>query len=149
VDGDVWGAMAIMHYKGLFLGGAYNASYSDRGEAVTDGFGGGPYYTSLDEATIAAISESGASLGRSQTNNAEAFRIGAGYEFTDSTLEGLVFELVYGELYNDTGKIKEKDVVVTYDITDRWYGEAIYTNYDSSCSNNTFDRALVRIDYSF
>jgi len=149
VDGDVLGVMAIMHYRGAFLGGAYNASYSERGEAVTDGFGGGPYYTSLDEATIVAISESAASLSTSQTNNAEAFRIGVGYEFDNNTLEGLVFELVYGELYNDTGKIKEKDVIVTYDITDRWYGEAIYTNYDSSCSNNTFDRALVRIDYSF
>jgi len=149
VDGDVFGLMTIIHYKGAFLGGAYNASYSDAQKYVTNGFGGGPYYTSLDEATISAISEAAATSGSTTANNAEAFRIGAGYNFDNSTFEGLVFELVYGELYNDTGKIKEKDVIVTYDITDRWYGEAIYTNYDSSCSNNTFDRALVRIDYSF
>jgi len=149
VDGDVLGAMAIMHYKGAFFGGAYNASYSDKGEAVTDGFGGGPYYTSLDEATISAISESAASLGTSQTNNAEAFRIGAGYEFDNNALKGLVFELVYGELYTQNVKIKEKDVVLTYDITDKWYGEFIYTNYDSSYNHDTFNRALVRIDYSF
>ena len=149
MDGDVLGAMAIMHYKGAFLAGAYNAAYSDEGKFVTNGFGGGPYYTSLDEATISAISEGAATSGRVGTNNAEAFRVGAGYEFKESTIEGLVFELVYGELYNDNGKIKEKDIIVTYEITDKWYGEAVYTNYVSSCNHNTFDRALVRIDYSF
>ena len=150
VDGDVFGAMAIMHYKGAFLGGAYNASYSDAGKFVTDGFGGGPYYTSLDEATIAAISEGAATSGNPATDNdAQAFRVGAGYEFENIGAQGLVFELVYGELYNDHGKIKEKDVVLTYDITDRWYGEAVYSNYESSCNNNTFDRGIVRIDYSF
>ena len=150
VDGNIFGAMAIMHYKGAFLGGAYNASYSDAGKYVTNGFGGGPYYTSLDEATISAVSEGAATLGSATAkNNAKAFRIGTGYEFENSGAKGLVLELVYGELYNDKGKITEKDAILTYEITDRWYGEAIYTNYDSSCNNNTFDRTLVRIDYSF
>jgi len=150
VDGNVLGAMAIMHYKGAFVGGAYNASYSDEGKYVTNGFGGGPYYTSLDEATISAISEGAATSGKPASNNdAEAFRIGAGYEFENIGADGLVLELVYGELYNDNGEIKEKDAILTYEIGERWYAEAIYTNYESSCNNNTFDRALVRIDYSF
>ena len=55
VDGEVLGVMAIMHYNGAFLAGAYNASFSDDGKYVSNGFGGGPYYTSLDEATISAI----------------------------------------------------------------------------------------------
>ena len=150
VDGNVLGAMAIMHYNGAFLGGAYNISYSDEGKYVTNGFGGGPYYTSLDEATISAISEGAATSGIvTSDNNAEAFRIGTGYEFKNSLLDGLVVELVYGELYNDNGKIKEKDVILTYELGERWYAEAIYTDYSSSCDNNTFDRALVRLDYNF
>ena len=150
VDGSVLGAMAIMHYKGAFLGGAYNISYSDEGKYVTNGFGGGPYYTSLDEATISAISEGAATSGNSaQDNNAEAFRIGGGYEFENIGLDGLVVELVYGELYNEHGKIKEKDAILTYEVSDRWYVEATYTDYRSSCDNNTFDRALVRVDYNF
>ncbi|MEN8302666.1 MAG: OprD family outer membrane porin [Campylobacterota bacterium] len=150
VDGNVLGAMAIMHYRGAFLGGAYNISYSDEGKYVTNGFGGGPYYTSLDEATISAISEGAGTSGiPASDNNAEAFRIGGGYEFKNAGLDGLVLELVYGELYNDNGKIKEKDAIVTYELGDRWYAEAIYTNYQSSRDNNTFDRALVRVDYSF
>ena len=148
VDGNVLGAMAIMHYKGAFLGGAYNISYSDEGKYVTNGFGGGPYYTSLDEATISAISEGASGLSASN-NNAEAFRIGGGYEFENIGLDGLVVELVYGELYNDNGKIKEKDAILTYEVGERWYLEAIFTNYWSSCDNNTFDRALVRLDYNF
>ncbi|MEA2091106.1 MAG: OprD family outer membrane porin, partial [Campylobacterota bacterium] len=150
VDGNVLGTMAILHYKGSFIGGAYNLAQSDEGNYVTNGFGGGPYYTSLDEATISAISEGAATSGISASNNnAEAFRIGTGYEFENISLDGLVLELVYGELYNDNGRITEKDAIVTYDITDRWYLEATYTNYESSCTNNTFDRALVRLDYTF
>ncbi len=150
VDGEVLGAMAIAHYKGLFFGGAYNASYSDEGKYVTNGFGGGPYYTSLDEATISAISEGAATSGVPATkNDAQAYRIGAGYEFENAGIDGLVLELVYGKLYNDNGDIKEKDAILTYELGERWYAEAVYSKYESSCDNNTFDRVLIRIDYSF
>ncbi len=150
VDGNVLGVMAIIHYNGAFIGGAYNASFSDEGKYVTNGFGGGPYYTSLDEATISAISEGGATSGNPvDDNNAEAFRIGLGYEFTQTFLDGFTFEAVYGELSNENGSIDEKDAIMTYEIGDRWYAEAIYTKYSSSCDNNTFNRALVRVDYSF
>jgi|GEM_PF-429054 len=152
VDGNVLGAMAIMHYNGAFFGGAYNISYSDAYKYITDGFGGGPYYTSLDEATLAAISEGAATSGKSaKGNNAQAFRVGGGYEFENLGLglDGLVVELVYGEFSNDHGKITEKDVILTYEISERLYAEAVYTDYRSSCNNNTFDRALVRVDYNF
>ena len=150
IDGDVYGAMAILHYNGAFLGAAYNVSYSDSGKYITNGFGGGPYYTSLDEATISSISESFALSGISSSKNkAEAFRIGTGYEFKGLSLDGLVVEFVYGELYNDVGRIKEKDAIVTYEFSDTWKLEAIYTDYESSCEKNTFERTLVRLDYSF
>ncbi len=150
VDGKVFGAMGIINYGGAFLGAAYNASYSDEGKYVTNGFGGGPYYTSLDEATISVISEVAATSGKpASDNDAQAYRVGAGYEFEKLGADGLVLELVYGKLYNDNGDIKEKDAILTYEMGERWYAEAIYTNYESSCDNNTFDRALVRVDYSF
>ena len=142
VDGDVFGAMSILHYNGAFIGGAYNIAIVDDGEYITDGFGGGPYYTSLDEATISAISQSA-------KINAQAYRVAGGYEFTQKYLDGGVIELVYGKFYNDCGHIIEKDAIFTYDITDRLYLEAIYTKFSSSCNNNTFDRTLVRLDYSF
>ena len=150
VDGDVYGLMSILHYNGAFLGAAYNIAFSDGGKYITNGFGGGPYYTSLDEATIASISESFALSGiESSKNKAQSFRIGAGYEFKDSFFDGLVIEFVYGELYNDVGRIKEKDAVLTYEFAQNWNLEAVYTNYESTCEINTFDRTLVRLDYSF
>ena len=147
VDGNVLGALAIMHYNGLFLGGAYNISLSDVGKNVTNGFGGGPYYTSLDEATISAVSESRAEY--QNINTAESFRIATGYEFENISIDGLVVELVYGEIFNDKGSIFESDVIISYEITDKWYAEATYTHYKSTCHNNTFDRTLVRLDYAF
>ncbi len=150
VEGNVLGAMGIVHYKGMFVGGAYNIALSDEGKYVTNGFGGGPYYTSLDEGTISEVSEVAAVSGiEALNNNAKSYRIGLGYEFEKISLDGLVIELVYGELYNDNGSITEKDAIVTYDITDRWHAEATYTKYKSSCDNNTFDRTLVRVDYLF
>jgi len=150
IEGNVLGAMGIVHYKDAFIGESYNIALSDDGKYITNGFGGGPYYTLLDEATISAISKAAATSGiQASNNNAESFRIGTGYEFKNFFLDGLVLEFVYGELYNHNGKIIEKDVIVTYDITDRLCLEANYTNYKSSCDNNTFDRALVRLDYVF
>jgi len=148
VDGYVLGTMAILHYNGLFTGIAYNEAKSDAGKSVSDGFGGGPYYTSLDEATIAAISEATGENSDSK-NKVSAYRIGLGYEFEKIGIDGLVAEAVYGKLSNDYGDITEKDVILTYEIADKWSLEAIYTDFKSSCNNNTFDRALVRVDYNF
>ncbi len=139
VDGEVFGLMSIFHYGGIFIGGAYNGVEVKSGKYISNGFGGGPYYTSLDEATIAAISE--ASVGK----DAEAFRLGGGYEFEN----GLVVEFVYGELYNDDDRIVEEDIVLGYELEDRWNLEITYTNYTSSCNNNTFKRSLARLEYNF
>ena len=139
IGGDVFGAMTILHYNGFFFGTSYNFVLADEGNSITNGFGGGPYYTSLDEATITAISEA------APGENAEAFRIGSGYEFEN----GLVTEVVYGELSNAHGRIVEADIVLGYEINDKLNLAATYTKYNSSCNNNTFDRSLVRIEYSF
>jgi hypothetical protein len=149
VDGNVFGAMSILNYNGAFIGGAYNIALADNGKYVTNGFGGGPYYTSLDEATISSISEAGSAITSGSNNNAESFRVGVGYEFERVSINGLVLELVYGELYSDNGRITEKDAILTYDITQKWYLEGTYTNYTSTCNKNTFDRALVRLEYKF
>ena len=57
VDGDVYGVMLITHYNDFFMGAASNFARVDAQNHITDGFGGGPYFTSLDEATIAFVSE--------------------------------------------------------------------------------------------
>ena len=143
VNGKVFGAMLIAHYNGLYFAGAYNAALVKDGDYITSGFGGGPYYTSLDEATIEAVSES-------SRMNSYAYRIGAGYDFS-KFVDGLNIEIVYGQLYNEKETITEEDLVLTYKVAKRWLIESVYTNYSSQNdnNNNTFDRYLLKIDYNF
>ena len=142
VAGDVLGVMSILSYKGVSIAGAYNIALVEDGKYITNGFGGGPYYTSLDEATIEAISEA-------VRKDSEAFRLGAGYEFSNFGLNGLVLEGVYGELYGSVHTLREIDAIITYEIRENLSFEAIYTNYEADVDNNTFDRYLVRMNYAF
>jgi hypothetical protein len=146
IAGDVYGVMSILHYNGLFLGAAFNKAFVEEGNAITDGFGGGPYYTSLDEATIAAMSE--ASAGQ----HIEAYRIGGGYDLKQlgsGFLNGFMLELAYGKLESETKSVIEKDVILTYEMGEHWYVEGIYTNFQAAYEDNKFDRTLLRANYSF
>ena len=142
VSGTVLGAMAILDYGSFFGGFAYNHGFVDTNEVITDGFGGGPYYTSLDEATIGGTSESAVG------EDVEAYRIGLGYEFED---QGIVLEAVYGNLSSDDDSIDidELDFVVTYNIDDRWSVEGTMMKYESKNHDEDFDRGFLRVDYSF
>jgi hypothetical protein len=142
IAGNVLGVMALIDYNGLYFGGSYNKAFVKEGNFISNGFGGGPYFTSLDEATIEAISE----ISR---KDSEAFRIGAGYDFVNAGLDGLVAELVYGELYQGENKIIEKDVIAAYEPDDKLKVEVIYTRYCSTDTINDFDRVHMRMDYSF
>lgn len=142
VAGDVLGIMSILSYKGISLAGAYNIALVEDGKYITNGFGGGPYYTSLDEATIEAISEA-------VRKDSESFRLGAGYEFSNFGLNGLIIEGVYGELYGSVHTLREIDAIITYEMRENLSFEAIYTNYEADVDNNTFDRYLVRMNYAF
>ncbi|MBA3026934.1 MAG: outer membrane porin, OprD family [Sulfurimonas sp.] len=146
IEGNVYGLMSIIHYNGAFLGISYNKAFVDTDKKITDGFGGGPYYTSLDEATIAAMSE--AVLGE----DVEAFRIGGGYDLKQigsGALNGFMLELVYGKLQSKDKSVNEKDIILSYEIADKWYVEGIYTKFDAPYEGKTFDRTLVRANYSF
>jgi imipenem/basic amino acid-specific outer membrane pore len=90
VEGDTVGAFGILHYGGFFGGFAYNHAFVSGENIITDGFGGGPYYTSLDEATIGAVSEA------APGEDVGSWRVGVGLEFEPIGLDGLVVELVHG-----------------------------------------------------
>ncbi len=144
VAGDVLGGMLIGHCHGFYVGGAYNIAMVDDGDFISNGFGGGPYYTSLDEATIEAMSVA-------MKETSEAYRIGSGYTFSNGNLEGLNIELVYGKMYHEDVSIIERDVLLTYEGTKGWSAEAVYTTFHDTTTNeyNTFNRYHFKIDYSF
>ena len=149
VEGDVLGAMGILDYNMLFLAAAVNYAFVDGENAITDGFGGGPYYTSLDESTIGFVSEAASG------EDIYSFRIGGGVDFNDWKVDGLVIEYIYGDLESSsTLEFNEQDVIITYDITDRLYLEGIFAKFDIDKSPvdldvEKFNRYVVRLDYSF
>ncbi len=149
VEGDVLGALAILDYNMLFLSGAVNYAFVDGENSITDGFGGGPYYTSLDESTIGFVSEA------APGEDVYSYRIGGGVDLNDWGADGLVIEYIYGDLESSsTLGFNEQDVIITYDITDHLYLEGIFANFDIDKSPvdldvEKFNRYVVRLDYSF
>ena len=140
VDGDVYGAMLIGHYKDIFVGAASNFARVDETNFVTDGFGGGPYFTSLDEATIAYASEV------APGKDIDMYRFSAGYDEREWHSS---FEYAYGYMTCSDNYIKENDLIYTFDLDKKWQAQAIAANFKMKSSDNRFNRVVVRIDYNF
>jgi len=149
VEGDVLGAMVIFDYSMLFFATAINKAFVDGENSITDGFGGGPYYTSLDESTIGFVSET------APGEDTLSYRVGGGVNFNDWNIEGLVIEYVYGDLKSSQSlEFNEHDVIITYDITDQLYLEGVFARFDIDkapvdLDAEKFSRYIVRLDYSF
>jgi len=143
IEGDVIGASAVLHFKKLFFGGAYNYGFVSNDKQITDGFGGGPYYTSLDEATISAVSS--VAIGE----NVQAHRVGIGYEAV--FFDNLVLEFIQGHLKSEhkTVDVKENDIILAYQFNEALYFELIGAKYKARQNNNKFERLVIRLDYSF
>ncbi len=142
VEGIVFGAMGIVDYGPMFLGLSYNRAGVNENEHITNGFGGGPYYTSLDEATLGALSEH--ALGE----DVMAYRVGIGYEVKRM---GLVIEGVYGNLrsrHNEVN-VKESDLILTYTLNDALLVKASVMSYHMHDGSSDVKRGMFRVDYKF
>jgi hypothetical protein len=104
-DGDVWGMTASYTLSDLTLSLAYN----DVSGIVTNGFGGGPYFTSADDHTIDGVEDQ------------EAAALGIEYGGIEALAVG-VFHVDF-----DLGE-DETDYYALYDINDRLGLELIYTD---------------------
>lgn len=141
--GNVIGLMGILNMRGIFFGASYNKAFVGDAKSITDGFGGGPYYTSLDETTIATISE------LKKGEDVSAYKLSMGYNLKKLGLHKVIAELVYGEFTTNSTYISERNVILSYEVEDKWNFEAIYTKYLSDSQTVDFDRALVRVNYQF
>ncbi|MHC3995173.1 OprD family outer membrane porin [Thiomicrolovo sp. ZZH C-3] len=150
IGGSVLGAMGILHYRNLYGGLAYNRAVVSGEDVVTDGFGGGPYFTSLDEATVAAASEifPGHSL--------SVYRVGGGIGLGDAGAgEGLHLEAVYG-LYDpdaSPASIAETDLLLWTEAIPRLRVDMVFSDFDGRRCDHPgcfdFERYWIRLDYSF
>jgi len=154
IEGDVLGAMVIADLHLVYFGLSYNHVFERDGKTITDGFGGGPYFTSLDEQTIGAVSA------LSPGDDLYVYRLAAGVDLSSAGLSGFNAEVVHGNFNLDASPAVaiETDVVITYTITERWYFDMTFADVDIRYMDYTdsgnrelrdFQRLVIRLDYSF
>jgi imipenem/basic amino acid-specific outer membrane pore len=149
IDGNVYGASANVSVGMLTLGAAYNKTANDDGKVIVNGFGGGPYFTSMEETTIDSMED------------AKAYQLSAELDLADAGVEGLKLTAQYGSFKSTPMdiKIKETDFIAAYEISETLTAEMSYAMVDDK-NKNTFDNAgtpddggydrfLVRLSYSF
>ncbi len=126
VNGIVVGGLGIFHIDEFFISLADDFAFVKVGDVVSDGFGGGPYLTSLNEATIATVSEIKQQRVGETKNNINFFRTGFGYDIPafDSSLE-----YTFGYVSMGVDAIKENDIIYTYNKDDKITFEAIAILY--------------------
>lgn len=120
-DGDVYGAMTSYTIDDFIFSGAYNHVSG----VVTNGFGGGPFFTSAADHTIADIEDQ------------KALAIGAEYNGIE--------QLTLGLLHVDFDKgANETDVIIAYEFSD---GINIETEYQHMYDDGKV--FLVRFNVGF
>ncbi len=150
VEGQVLGMMALYDLEFLFVGMAGNYAFVGDEKVISDGFGGGPYYTSLDESTIGFVSE------LAPGSDIYSTRFGIGGNLDALGFTGLTLEVVHGQIKSTdaTEWLKENDVAITYTFGERVSLEGVFANYyvektKIDDEHQHFDRYVIRADYSF
>ena len=141
IDGSVAGAFAMAEVGPLRCIGAFNVARSDGNKAVTNGFGGGPYFTSMEEMTIDGL------------NDAEAYVAVLEADFASLGAEGLNAVAAYGHF--ESGSVpseeaEEVDLVVAYEF-DNASAELSYAKIEDKHENidGDWSRWLLRLNYTF
>lgn len=146
IEGDVYGGTLGMGYASVSLGAAFNTTDSASGKTIILGYGGGPYYTSMEEITI------------SDMNDAEAYLFSAEVDFSSMSIDGLTLYYAYGKFNGKDGaadakKYEENDVVLGYGFTDDADIEVSYAMVNDKSHSGSldegYDRFLVRLNYNF
>jgi predicted porin len=132
--------MAAFGFGPAVVSAGYNKASNDTGKAVTNGFGGGPYFTSMEEMTIDGL------------NDAEAYMVGAELDFADLGIEGLVLAAAYASFESGSGdEADEIDVIVGYALNEQFEAEVSYAEIDDARDtlDGDWSRWLVRLNYNF
>ncbi len=142
VEGTVYGAMTSASYKPVTLTVAYNSVIDSRTEEnIVIGYGGGPYFSSMEEMTIDKI------------NDAQAYVASIDLE----PLNGLVLSYAFGHFDGKVTAVdveyEEHDVILTYQFYEKLDIEASYADIQdkkqSGADNAGYNRTLVRMNYNF
>jgi len=142
VDGNAYGLSVDLGIKsvGVNLVAAYNGTSNDAGKSVINGFGGGPYMTSMDEMTIDGL------------NDAKAYMVGISKEYGNFT-----FFYGYGNFQEGStmAEVDESDLVAEYSYSDNLNFILMYTDLKSKDATGadddaaSFDRVQFYTNYNF
>lgn len=146
VEGDVYGGILGMGYGSVTLGAAFNLMDTPSGKIAILGYGGGPYYTSMEEMTIGSM------------NDAEAYVFSADIDFEKMGIEELGIHYAYGKFNGNDGavdakKYEENDIVLSYGFTKNADIEVscamVNDKSHSGVLDEGYDRFLARLNYNF
>lgn len=144
VDGSAYGLSGAVNMANMTFSAAYNATSNDAGKSATNGFGGGPYFTSMDEMTIDGLTD------------AEAWLVGAEFDLGGLIIPGLGVGIAFGH-FEDENKVTtntdEMNLVASYAFDDHFDAELIYADVDNDADptdvDTNFSRYLLRLNYNF
>jgi len=132
----VYGVSASAGYAGITLGTAYNKSNDN---AASNGFGGGPFFTSSNFMTLA---EAGA--------DGEALLLSIEWDASDAGLDGLTLSVGKLTLTDASGTdTDELDVGVSYAFNDNLSIDAFYSDIDDKINTDTFKNTRIFANYTF
>jgi len=138
VDGDVIGLEASLTYEMLSVGMAYNRSYNKDGTSPSNGMGGGPYFTSMEEWTIDGMED------------ARAYQLSGSVDMEGVGIKGLTMTVLYGNFESAPldQKVHETDLIATYSYSESLNADLSYAMIDDN-TNTGYDRFLARLMYKF
>lgn len=143
-DGNVIGAQVEVGFDLFTLGTAFNHVMTPDGKKLFIGYGGGPYFTSMEELTINEISDA----------KAYTFSVGINLAMIAKDLE---LNYSYGHFSGKDGASDveqvENDLILGYEITDKLDLEISYADINdkknSGSADTGFNRLLARMNYGF
>lgn len=140
-DGKVYGAILGVGYEVLSFSAAYNSIDSSTGNSIILGFGGGPYFTSMEEWTIDGI------------NDGNAYVFGIELDLA-KLVNSLSLFYAHGRFEDENiQKVKEDDIILSYELNDATDLEISYANVNDESNSGVndigYDRLLVRANYNF
>jgi len=122
-DADTYGISLEAEFAdlGVTVLAAYN---QDNGETGATGLslGGGPFFTSMEDQTLDAVGAPG-----------KAWMLGAGYNFENTGIDGLIFGVAYGSFEADDASVyrsREIDAVLEYSLSEKLSVTAAFASVD-------------------
>lgn len=139
-DGTMYGLKAAYTLDKFTFSLALNEASNDTGKSLSAGLGGGNFFTSMDQTTIAGITDASAQL------------VSIGYAITsDFSINFAVGHFEDGT--KTTSDIDETNFILTYAFNDHADVAFTYTEVDNAAATTdagtNFSRQLVRLNYHF